>query len=136
MSGPWRSKTTGTETETIPRETPEFILEPLEEAPTTPAADVGRYPEHLVEPDGKTWVTARIQRVHQGKRRRKETEAKVACKGRPTGKCRGRGAFADGWNTSILGYNKLVIMTVIRHLRRPRSCCLNPSPPPDPVSGR
>ena len=41
--------TTGTETETVSREMPEFILEPLEEAPTTPAADVGRCLEHLVE---------------------------------------------------------------------------------------
>ena len=28
---------------------PEFILEPLEEASTTPAADVGRCLEHLAE---------------------------------------------------------------------------------------
>ena len=31
---------------------PEFILESLEESPTTPAADVGRYLDHLVETEG------------------------------------------------------------------------------------
>ena len=71
--------TTGTETETVSREMPEFILEPLEEAPTTPAADVGRCLEHLVE----TLATARTQHVHQGKRRRKETEAAGSGGARP-----------------------------------------------------
>ena len=31
-----------------------------------------------LEPEGKTLATARIQRVHQGKRRRKETEAHLS----------------------------------------------------------
>ena len=35
----------------------------------TDGTGVRRRPEHLVEPEGKTVATARIQRVHQGKRR-------------------------------------------------------------------
>ena len=35
----------------------------------TDGTGVRRRPEHLVEPEGKTVAIARIQRVHQGKRR-------------------------------------------------------------------
>ena len=44
--------TTGTETETVSKGLPDLILEPLEEAPTAPAADVGR----------STWWTRRARR--------------------------------------------------------------------------
>ena len=81
---------------------PALILEPPKEAPTTPATDVGRYPELLAEPDGKTLTTSQIQRVRQDKRRRKETEAEPPAEGRPTGKSRGRDAFA-GVKTARFG---------------------------------
>ena len=49
-----------------------------------------------MEPDGKTLATARIQRVHQDKRRRKETEAQAAGREAPDRESCGRGAFAEG----------------------------------------
>ena len=63
-----------------------------------------------LEPEGKTLATARIQRVHQGKRRRKETEAQAAGGGHPTGRSCGRGAFAEGWNRSNRSPHKPVII--------------------------
>ena len=49
-----------------------------------------------METKGKTLATARIQRVHQGKRRRKETEAQASGRGVPDRKILGTGCFRRG----------------------------------------